>query len=117
MAGELILRGLVFIIAIPAIAAPVAYFRDHPTAAVALNGALPLLVLAGSALAILNNPSAGISAGGMLYFAFPLVALVICALGFRLRMLYKPLFWCAWLMNLAMVSVLFYLSFLFRIRF
>ena len=80
MAGELILRGLVLIIAIPAIAAPVAYFRDRPTAAVVLNGTLPLLVLAGSALAILNNPSAGISAGGMLYFAFPLVALVICAL-------------------------------------
>ena len=100
---------------IPAIGATVAYLTGHPSMAMVLNGVLPLLVLIGSAVAILNNPPAEISVVAALYFAIPLVVLIGCSVGLRLRRLRPALFWFTSAVNLAMVTFLFYLSFLFKI--
>jgi len=83
--------------------------------AMVLNGVLPLLVLIGSALVILNNPPRRISAGAALYFAVPSGVLFACSVGLRNRRLHPALFWFTWTVNLAIVAFLFYLSFLFRI--
>ena len=113
--ARIILRGLVLVLFIPAIGAVVAYLIGHPSMAMALNGVLPLLVLFGSAVAILNNPPTEINIVATLYFAIPLAVLVMCSVGLRVRRLRPALFWLTWTVNLAMVAFLFYLSFLFRI--
>jgi hypothetical protein len=113
MTGEIILRGLVLVLFSPVIGSAVAYAVGHPSIAL-LNALVPLLVFLGSGLAILNNPTQ-ITAAGMLYFAVPLVALLACAVGVRVRRLQPGVFWFTWAVNVAILAFLFYLSFFFKI--
>ena len=115
MSGEIILRGLVVVLLVPAVGAMAAYVTGHPTLAMVLNGGLPLLVLVASALVMWNNPPTNVSVVAALYFACPLVVLLACSVGIRLRRMHPALFWFTWTVNVAIVAVLFYLSFLFRI--
>ena len=117
MNGEIILRVLVIVLFFPAVGAVLAYFGGHLALAMGLNGVLPFLVFAGSALAMLTNPPTNVSVTGAMYFAVPLAALVASVVGLRQRRLHPALFWCTWAANVAIVAFLFYLSFLFRISF
>ncbi len=115
MNAEVALRALVIVLFMPAIGAVAAYVTGHPSMAMALNGVLPLLVLLFSALVMLNNPPTRVSVVASLYFVIPLVVLLACWVGLRLRRPHPALFWSTWALNLATVAFLFYLSFLFRI--
>lgn len=92
-----------------------AYQRGHPSAALAWNGLVPLLVFGASVLAMLSNPPSRITAGGVLLMTVPAVVLLACVAGWRLPGPHPVLFWGSWFANLAIIAFLGYLSFLFRI--
>jgi hypothetical protein len=115
MNGEIILRGLVLVLFIPAIGAIVAYLTGHPSTAMVFNGVVPLLVFAASALVIVSNPPTRVSVVGALYFVVPLVVLLGCGVGLRRRSVHPALFWFTWAVDVAIVAFLFYLSFVFTI--
>jgi hypothetical protein len=115
LTGEIVLRGLVLVLLVPALGAVAAYRTQPPSAAMVLNGVVPLLVFAGSALAIVNNPPANVNLVGALYFVVPLGVVLACGAGIRRQRVHPALFWCTWAVNIAIVAFLFYLSFLFRI--
>ena len=112
---ENILKVVVLVLCIPAIGGVAAYLTGHPSAAMVLNGLVPLLVVLVSALAMLNNPPTEINLGAALYFVLPVAVLLACGVGLRARRLHPALFWFSWAVNLATVAFLFYLAFLFKI--
>jgi hypothetical protein len=114
MTGEIILRGLALVLFSPVIIAAVAYAIGHPSIALLLNALVPLLVFLGSGLAMLNNPTR-VTAAGVLYFVVPLVVLLACAAGLRVRTLQRGVFWFTWAANVAILAFLFYLSFFFKV--
>jgi hypothetical protein len=100
---------------LPAICAVVVYFRGSPVTAVAINGAVPLLVFGGAGVAMLADPPSRITPGGLLMFAVPAADLCACAAVLWSRHANAAVFWLTWLVNAATVGFLFYLAFLFRI--
>ncbi len=91
-----------------------AYRGGRREAAIALNGALPLLVIIAAAIAMASNPTR-VTAGGLLLFAVPVAALLACVAGFRVPRAHPPVFWATWTVNLAILAFFVYLAFFFRI--
>jgi hypothetical protein len=91
--AQIVQRLVLFATATAAIAAVVAYLRDHRVAALAWNGVCPLLILGVGAWSIVQTGPLRFTTAGVLFFVVQGLALAASTIGISRRSVNAALFW------------------------